>query len=796
MCLQEFLGDKGPSATIQVFATDISEIAIAKARTGIYTSSEVNGLSPARLQQFFTKKDGKFMLNKSIRDTCVFAHHNYLKDAPFAKIDLISCRNSLIYLEPLLQKNALTTFHYALKEKGFLLLGKSETIGRATELYTTFDKANKIYTRKPVPGRFLHLNVDRSEKTFKDGNIRTSTNETSKDDFQKNADDLLLSRYAPPGVVVNSEMDIVQFRGATGVWLEQSPGKPNLNVLKMAREGLSFEFRNALHKVKTSKKPLIKEDIPIQFMGEERLVTIEVIPLLNTIELHYLILFRDTTLILDTGPEQAKDNKHPALPNAKRNREIVLIKKLQEELALAREDMRSITEDQEASNEELQSANEELLSGSEELQSLNEELETSKEEIQTSNEELIVVNQELYDRNEQLNLSRLYAESIVSTIREPIIILHKNLQVRSANLAFYNKFQTTEAETEGKLLFELGNHQWNIPALRKLLEEILPEKTSIIDLEVEHEFPVLGKRIMLLNATRIFKDNTDEQSILLAFEDVTDQRKIDNDLEMIAEELEKQVLERTFSLSEANSDLQHSNENLEQFAYIASHDLQEPLRKIRIFSALLKDRYSNDLPEEANELIIKIGRSSERMSTLIKEVLDFSKILHGGAAFEKTDINAILNRVIDDFELLITEKGAIISHEPLPVIEAIPAQMNQLFYNLISNALKFSKQEVAPVITITSRKLLMEEVKKHKTLNPKLSYCELSFKDNGIGFEQQYADQIFLIFHRLHSREQFAGTGIGLALCKKIVIDHQGEITTISNGTKGATFHIILPLTQ
>lgn len=796
MCLQEFLGDKGPSATIQVFATDISEIAIAKARTGIYTSSEVNGLSPARLQQFFTKKDGKFMLNKSIRDTCVFAHHNYLKDAPFAKIDLVSCRNSLIYLEPLLQKNALTTFHYALKEKGFLLLGKSETIGRATELYNTFDKTNKIYTRKPVPGKFLHVNADRSERTFKAGNIRTFTNESSKDDFQKTADDLLLSRYAPPGVIVNSEMDIVQFRGATGVWLEQSPGKPNLNILKMAREGLAFEFRNALHKVKTSKKPLIKEDIPMQFMGEERLVTIEVIPLLNTIELHYLILFRDTTLILDTGPEQAKDNKHPALPNAKRNREILLIKKLQEELALAREDMRSITEDQEASNEELQSANEELLSGSEELQSLNEELETSKEEIQTSNEELIVVNQELYDRNEQINLSRLYAESIVSTIREPIIILNKNLHVRNANRAFYNKFQTTEGETEGKLLFELGNHQWGIPALRKLLQEILPGKTNIVDFEVEHAFPVLGERIMLLNATRIFKDNSDEQSILLAFEDVTDQRKIDKDLELIAEELEKQVLERTFSLSEANSDLQHSNENLEQFAYIASHDLQEPLRKIRIFSALLNERYANDIPEAAKELIKKISSSSERMSTLIREVLDFSKIVHGDAAFEKTDTNAILKRVIDDFDLLIAEKNAIITHEPFPVIEAIPLQVNQLFYNLIGNALKFSKKDAAPVIKITSRKLLLEEVKKHKTLNPKLSYYEFSFKDNGIGFEQQYADQIFLIFHRLHSRDQYAGTGIGLALCKKIVIDHQGEITAISNGSNGAIFHIILPLAQ
>ena len=256
------------------------------------------------------------------------------------------------------------------------------------------------------------------------------------------------------------------------------------------------------------------------------------------------------------------------------------------------------------------------------------------------------------------------------------------------------------------------------------------------------------------------------------------------------------MFDRTFSLHEANIDLRNSNENLAQFAYIASHDLQEPLRKIKTFSTMLQDRYFSQFPEGAQELVEKIISSSERMSILIKEVLNFSKILHGDIALEKADLNVILTDIIADFDLLITEKNAIIYRDVLPVIEAIPLQLKQLFFNLISNSLKFSRKDVKPVITISSRMLPHKEVLEHPGVNNRLDYCEICFTDNGIGFQQQYADQIFLIFHRLNSRELFAGTGIGLALCKKIVINHHGEITATSAEGQGASFRIVLPITQ
>lgn len=257
---------------------------------------------------------------------------------------------------------------------------------------------------------------------------------------------------------------------------------------------------------------------------------------------------------------------------------------------------------------------------------------------------------------------------------------------------------------------------------------------------------------------------------------------------------EKKHLEE--NLRKKNIELEHLNKSLEQFASIASHDLQEPLRKIQVFSSLLTDRFDNALPGEARVLIEKIKGSSERMSLLIKDVLNYSRIVHSENMLVKTDLNQVLNNILEDFDLLILEKNATIKKEFLPVMEAIPLQINQLFYNLLGNALKFSKKGRSPVITISLRMILPEERENKLNLNRQLSYFEIGFKDNGIGFDQQFSDQIFSIFERLHNQQQYAGTGIGLALCKKIAEHHQGLIHVESKENDGAAFYVLLPVTQ
>jgi two-component system CheB/CheR fusion protein len=531
ICLKEFLGESSSYSgeRVQIFATDISEPAITKARAGIYTKNNIEGLTPQRLQEFFTKTNEGYQANKSIRDMCVFAVHNFLKDPPFGKMDFISCRNVLIYMEPYLQKKALTTFHYSLNPKGFLLLGKSETTGGVPELYTLSQskgvgKPDKLFTRKDVPGRFIHTTSQRSEKIFADVNANPK-NANIKTDFQKTADDIMLSNYTPAGVVVNEAMDIVHFRGSTGNYLQQSPGKPSHNLLKMAKEGLAFELRNILHKTKKVKVPVIKENIPVKVNGIMQHITIEALQLPDTIEPHYLVLFHEKMSLQASGMSGATSKKKGAKLTTHDSQLTARIQQLEKELAQSREDMRSITEDQEAANEELQSANEELLSSSEELQSLNEELETGKEELQSTNEELMVVNHEMISLNEQVTTAKDYAEAIIVNIREPLLVLDENLKIKTANDAFYKTFRVTEKETEAVSIYDIGNKQWDIPALRTLLEKILPEKTVFNDFEVTHTFSSIGERVMLLNAREVINKKSSEKLILLSIEDITDLKK-------------------------------------------------------------------------------------------------------------------------------------------------------------------------------------------------------------------------------------------------------------------------------
>jgi two-component system, chemotaxis family, CheB/CheR fusion protein len=268
-----------------------------------------------------------------------------------------------------------------------------------------------------------------------------------------------------------------------------------------------------------------------------------------------------------------------------------------------------------------------------------------------------------------------------------------------------------------------------------------------------------------------------------------------NDTKMNSVILEQRIAERTKALNEAVIQLEKSNLELAQFAYVVTHDLQEPLRKVKTFTDRLMVKASRKLAEDENSYLQKIKNSADRMSGLIKDVLNYSILTRSAEPYIQTDLNQIIKHVLSDFELLITQKKAIINLEELPVIEAVHLQMNQLFNNLIGNSLKFTSQEVRPVIKISASEVSHEDKIKFHLIRNK-EYVRLSFADNGIGFNQEYAEQIFEIFQRLNGRDEYPGTGIGLALCKKIIVNHQGTIHAESISGQGATFHIILPKKQ
>ncbi|RRB07270.1 PAS domain-containing sensor histidine kinase [Larkinella rosea] len=259
---------------------------------------------------------------------------------------------------------------------------------------------------------------------------------------------------------------------------------------------------------------------------------------------------------------------------------------------------------------------------------------------------------------------------------------------------------------------------------------------------------------------------------------------------LLADELEQMVQQRTRELHESNQVLIKTNHELEQFAYIASHDLQEPLRKIQSFSELLQLNQDDD--ETKAQYLHKITTSAQRMADLIKAVLNYSRLSNTADRFVKTDLRQVLEHVETDFELLIEQKQATIRQRGLPVIDAIPMHLNQLFSNLIGNSLKFSTNR--PVIDIDAEEVLPSEINRIRGLNKDLPYIHIRFKDNGIGFEPEYAERVFTIFQRLNHSRSFTGTGIGLALCRKIVESHGGIITAESELNQGATFHVYLPI--
>ncbi len=286
------------------------------------------------------------------------------------------------------------------------------------------------------------------------------------------------------------------------------------------------------------------------------------------------------------------------------------------------------------------------------------------------------------------------------------------------------------------------------------------------------------------------KVETDEDGNLMfngICKDITFQKQTEK-------ELAKQVELRTVELQQANDELNALNDNLKQFAYIASHDLQEPLRKINLFSDILKQKIANNPDNDLTPYIGKISQAASRMTNLIKDLLDFSRAEAGNKTSATIDLEEIVGNVIEDYEMLIQQKNAVIEISSLPVIPGIPLQMNQLFYNLVGNALKFTREGVVPHITISSRILTQDDIRSHEKLFLNTSYAEIVIKDNGIGFNPKFREHIFLIFQRLHGKDDYEGTGIGLALCKKIAENHKGIIFAQSKENEGAAFHIILPV--
>ncbi|MBD2338036.1 PAS domain-containing protein [Calothrix sp. FACHB-156] len=892
--LLEFLSDQVINTTIQIFATDVNEAVIQIARMGFYKPSQVREVSPERLQRFFVQVEGGYQISKPVRELCIFARQNLIADPPFSHLDLITCRNVLIYLGSRVQKKLLPIFHYGLKPTGFLMLGISETVGEFSDLFSLVDRKSKIYSRKIAPVR---LGMDLITGTYpKELNTRqSSVSENIYNDLemQTSADRIVLNHYAPVGVVINNDLEILQFRGQTSSYLQPPSGRPSFNLLKMAKQELRLELRTVIHQAKQRQTSVRKEGIQITENGQVRLVTVDIIPFKSPHkqENYYLVLFTDLPLPTTTISESASDRS-----KSRRGKQAVAeneINALKQELATTKEYLQSIIEEQQGTNQNLRAANEEILSSNEELQSTNEELETAKEEIQATNEELNTINDELQRRNlestqvtndlqnllsninipilmlggdlrirrftpvagtifnlistdigrpisdinhnlnisdleeqilevignlnfkaqevqdceghwydlrirpyrtidhkidgavvvlvdidelkrstEQLRASRDYAEAIVDTVRESILVLDLDLRVMRANRFFYETFQVLPAETEQRLIFELGNGQWNIPRLRSLLEDVIPSNALFQDLEVEHEFESIGHKIMRLNARRM-PEIENMQLILLVIEDITQQNQLE--------------AERTQLLTQeqsARATAETANRAKDEFLSILSHELRNPLNSLLGWAQLLQR--PNLEQGMINQGLEAIERSATAQAQLIGDLLDISRISAGRLRLdpEPMQLLPIITAAIEVVSLSAEAKNIQIELQldsTARIINGDPHRLQQVMWNLLSNAIKFTPDGGRIDIT----------------LNYTDSHAEIQISDTGRGIQADFLPYIFERFRQADSSKNRSnpGLGLGLSIVRHLVELHGGTVEAESPGeNQGATFTVRLPL--
>ncbi|KRD10367.1 hypothetical protein ASE21_11700 [Flavobacterium sp. Root901] len=731
---------------VQIFASDLSEHCIAKARTGIYTQQDVKNISDKILQKYFIKRDNNYHLNKVVRDMCVFAVHDITRDAPFSQIDLISCRNVLIYFDSDLQNEILASFHYALKNKGFLFLGKSETVNNKTDLFVVVDKQVKIYSRK---SENKQLKIPRFEfiKPSEKTEIIAET-ETSDTDYKKIAADVLLEQYSPAAVIINEELEIVHFHGDTSPFLQPASGKPSFNILNMVRDELGFELRNAILKSRNEKKNISGGHIAVQKQN-----------FLTSFEVIYLPANSDLLLIIFC--------KVPVAHNQINNSE------LEKELEQLRGDFKRVTEEQQIYFEELQTTNEELLSNAEELQLVNEQLSVSAEELQSNNEELSCINDELRDRRQELDVMRNFYESMINTIREPLVIIDKNAIIQSANPSFYRHFKTSQEETEGVSIFEIGNYCWNIPEFKETVLKKLTQQDVVENFKIQFNLEDGIRKRMLLNASRI-ADSIPDEMILIALEDITD------------------LEESNESVKNINQELLDYNKQLESFTAAASHNLLEPGHKIYMLGKRILDN-EIALSEAGNHNMKRLLNAAVNLNQLLEDLIDYSKINFTDKEFKKTNLNTLVKKTLNELKIIINKRHAEISVDPLPVAFVIPSQIQKLFSNLLTNSIKYSQENAVPKIKIAEQEISADELLSLGA-DADRNYIKIVVSDNGIGFTQNYETLIFDPFYKLHSNEQHYGSGLGLTLVHKIVLNHKGYIQVSSEPQKGTSVSIYLPV--
>ena len=506
--LRECMQETSKDFKVQIFGTDIDEDSIEQARTGLYPANISQDVSAQRLKRHFVKEDAGYRIRSEIREWMVFAVQNVISDAPFTKLDLVSCRNLLIYLDLELQNKLIPMFHYSLKPGGSLLLGSSETVGTFGDLFSTLDRKWKIFRRTEAPSPY-QATVFTGFGTGGAGAARAAdeTVKAKRVPFPEIARKVLLENFAPPSVIVSERGDILYVHGQTGKYLQPSEGQPSLNVLDMAREGLKAQIRAALHRTAAKNEDVVMRSLKVKTNGgvQPTDVTVRPIRMSDAEQRLFVVVFEAVDRV-------AKETKQ--LKEVTGKGQNTRITELERELYYTRENLQASIEELQASNEELKSTNEEFQSTNEEFQSTNEELETSKEELQSVNEELITVNTELQSKIDQLTHAENDMKNILDSINTGIIFLDDQLRIK--------RFNAEATRVINLIPTDVGRPLAHISSNLKY-ETLCEDAGQVIDMLTSRELPVETKdgRPYLLRITPYRTASNVISGAVLTFTEIT-----------------------------------------------------------------------------------------------------------------------------------------------------------------------------------------------------------------------------------------------------------------------------------
>ena len=754
------------SRPVQIFGSDLSEPVIAKARAGLYPDAALRDISEERRRRYFTKADRGYRINKTVRDMCVFVQHDLARDPPLSKLDLVSCRNVLIYFDQPLQKRVIPSLHYALNQPGYLLLGHTESISGFGQLFSVVDKANKIFARTAHPSilrfapRFDPRRVERPVAEPGDPRMQVR----GKVDVAKHLDRILLARYAPPGVLINARMEILQFRGQTGSFLQPAPGDPQSDIIKMARPGLVSALRAALADAKKEMAPARRNGIEVDQDGFTRRCNLVVLPFTGYPDVQdplFVVLFENEAAFADDSESRdATTVTRVSAPSPSLSEEDRRFPRLEHELLATKEYLQSLIEEHGRANDDLGSANEELVSGNEELQSMNEELETAKEELQSTNEELTTVNDELQSRNQEVTQVNGDLLNLLATVDIAIVILDRERRIRRFTPKARSILNVVQTDV-GRALDDIKPNVEVLDLDRQVAEVI--DTMALTESEVQDR---QGRWYRM--QIRPYK-NTDNKidGAILSLVDI--------------DALKHLVMES----QQARSDADRANRAKDLFLAVLGHELRTPLASLLLQAQLLRRGKVVDA-----DRLARVGGAVERATRmqmqLVDDLMDVSRIVAGKLKVELgvVDLSAVVKAALEGVSGSVQRKALdldVVLDTSVGLVAGDASRLQQIVSNLLTNAIKFNSEHGRISVTLE-----------------KANGCaRIVVSDTGAGIDPGFLPHVFERFSQgdTSNTRLYGGLGLGLAIVRHLVEQHGGTIRADSPGIgQGATFSVTLPI--